>query len=669
MLKNPENKSTMNCVGVDTGGTFTDLVACINGRLQISKQLSTPHAPENAIIAGLKKLGIREKEPFLLIHGTTVGTNTVLENKGVKTAYICNRGFADLLTIGRQNRDRLYELAPEREPPPVPPELCVETGGRLAADGSLLEPLQPADLTALKNRIRELKPKAVAINLLFSFLHPDTEKVLAKELETNCYVTCSADVLAERGEYERGIATWLNSYVGPIMGRYLKRLQSLLPQTSLRVMQSSGKTTSALAASRLPVHLLLSGPAGGAMAARRLGRQTGQKQVLSFDMGGTSTDVALVDSDSLRLTNEGHIGRYPLAIPMIDIHTVGAGGGSIAFIDKGGFLRTGPQSAGADPGPACYEKGGSLPTVTDANLILGRLPRTLGHHLQLSLPAAKRALAPIAQQLKKTISACAMGVIDIVNEQMIQTLRVMATQQERAIATLMLAGFGATGGTHACALAEGLKIESIIIPAYAGVFSAYGMLVSPQGLLKTRSLCVPLETLSEQRFQETFAILKNSAELEMHSQGIQKIHFRKLVDLRYVGQSHALELEYLPLASLAEKFQKQHQKQRGYRLETPVEIATVKIEAFAPAALNAGTSYPWRRENHSVPGKTHTGIPIHSRDTLSRNRIVTGSALVIDDVSTTWICENWEARTDEQANLRLSKMGRQTPAGTSQPAL
>ncbi len=655
MPKSPENKSVLNCVGVDTGGTFTDLVACVNGKLQVHKQLSTPHAPENAIIAGLKALGIQEKEPFLLIHGTTVGTNAVLENKGVKTAYICNHGFADLLTIGRQNRDRLYELAPEHEPPPVPPELCLEISGRLSADGSMLEPLKAADLTALKDRIRKLKPKAVAINMLFSFLRPGVEKVLAKELEEDYYVTCSADVLAERGEYERGIATWLNSYVGPIMGRYLKHLQSLLPQARLRVMQSSGKTTSAQAASRLPVHLLLSGPAGGAMAARHLGKQAGQKQVLSFDMGGTSTDVALVDSHSLRLSNEGKIGKYPLAIPMIDIRTVGAGGGSIAFIDKGGFLRAGPQSAGADPGPACYGKGGKLPTVTDANLILGRLPETLGQQLRLSLPAAKEALVPIAQTLNKTIFDCAMGVIDIVNEQMIQTLRLIATQQERAIATLMMAGFGATGGTHACALAEGLKIESVIIPAYAGVFSAYGMLLSPQGLRKTRSLCVPFEKLSEQRFQEVFASLKHSAEQEIRSQGIQKMRFRKLVDLRYLGQSHALELEYQPLVSLAEKFQEQHQKLRGYRLETPVEVVTAKVEAFAPAALDADTPCRWRKKHRAVQEKTHTGTPIHFRDAMPRNQPAIGPALVIDDVSTTWVSKNWEARTDEQANLHLSK--------------
>lgn len=343
-------------LGVDTGGTFTDFVLFDGDTIRVHKCLSTPHAPEEAILQGIQELGL-EPQSLTMIHGSTVATNAALEGKGVRTVFITNHGLADMLTIGRQARAELYNLQPSQTTPPVPRELCLETGGRLGADGSVIEALSGADIETLVSQLKQLKPEAVAINLLFSFLDDEFEKrieaAIAAEIPEEIFVSRSSAILPEYKEYERGITTWLNAWVGPLVERYLQRLRQGLPDTTITVMQSSGGTIAAEQAGALAVHMLLSGPAGGLAGAQYIGRDAGREKLLTFDMGGTSTDVALIDGD-LRLTNEGHIGPYPVAVPMVDMHTIGAGGGSIAYLDAGGLLQVGPESAGAAPGPACY---------------------------------------------------------------------------------------------------------------------------------------------------------------------------------------------------------------------------------------------------------------------------------------------------------------------------
>ncbi|HFE48989.1 MAG TPA: hydantoinase/oxoprolinase family protein, partial [Chromatiaceae bacterium] len=362
----------MRFLGVDTGGTFTDFVLLDDGHApRIHKVLSTPCAPEQAIVQGIHELGL-DASDLTIVHGSTVATNAALEGKGARTLYIGNRGFGDLLDIGRQARAALYELRPIASPPPVPAELCIETGGRLAADGSLIEPLTESDLRALREAVARLRPRAVAVNLLFSWLDDSLERRIRSALPDDLFVSLSSEVLPEIREYERGIATWLNSWIGPIVAGYLRRLSSALPGANIAVMQSAATTIAADQAGAQAVRMLLSGPAGGLSGARMIGRLTGRERLLTFDMGGTSADVALIDGEPT-LTTQGRIGRYPVAVPMVDIHTIGAGGGSLASLDAGGMLRVGPESAGADPGPACYGRGGKQATVTDANLVLGRL--------------------------------------------------------------------------------------------------------------------------------------------------------------------------------------------------------------------------------------------------------------------------------------------------------
>src|SRR3990167_7435016 len=386
------NATKMLRLGIDTGGTFTDFVLLDAAGLRIHKVLSTPEAPERAILRGIAELGLREavsEGRVRIVHGSTVATNAALEGKGVRTAFVTNRGFADLLTIGRQTRRELYNLQPPLPQPPVPAELCFETDGRVDTQGQTLEPLTEADIAHLLEQLRAANVDAVAVCLLFSFLDPAAEQRLLAALSPHWFTSISSAVLPESGEYERGIATWLNAALGPRVQQYLTRLQEGVAPCPLAIMQSTGGTLSAEQAGARAANLLLSGPAGGMAAARFISGQLDSSRLLTFDMGGTSTDVALIDGD-IRLTNEGRIGPWPVAVPQVDMHTIGAGGGSIAWIDAGGLLQVGPQSAGAAPGPACYGRGGNLPTVTDANALLGRLrpDHFLGGRMPLDLDPA-----------------------------------------------------------------------------------------------------------------------------------------------------------------------------------------------------------------------------------------------------------------------------------------
>ncbi|HKJ08516.1 MAG TPA: hydantoinase/oxoprolinase family protein, partial [Gammaproteobacteria bacterium] len=433
-------------LGVDTGGTFTDFVLFDGHRLRVHKVLSTPRAPETAILTGVRELGI-DPAGLRVVHGSTVATNAVLEGKGARTVYVTNRGFGDVLTIARQARAELYNLQPPPAAVPVPAELCLETGGRAGADGRAIEGLGDADLARLRAALQALAPEAVAINLLFSFLDDRFERMAESAVPPGVFVSRSSAVLPEYREYERGVATWLNSYVGPLVQGYLGRLGSALAPASVTVMQSSGDTVDASAAGERSVHLLLSGPAGGLSGAAFVGRAAGSPRLLTFDMGGTSTDVALIDGEP-RLTTEGTIGPYPVAVPMVDMHTIGAGGGSIATVDAGGMLQVGPQSAGADPGPACYGAGGSEATVTDANLVLGRLlpDAFLGGAMELDVGAAQRAVGRLARVMDVSVERAAAGIVQVANEHMAQALRVISVQRGVDPRTLVLTSFGGAGG-------------------------------------------------------------------------------------------------------------------------------------------------------------------------------------------------------------------------------
>jgi N-methylhydantoinase A len=649
-------------LGIDTGGTFTDFVLFDGRQLRVHKVLSTPHAPEEAILQGVADLGV-DLAGLQVVHGSTVATNAVLERKGVRTAYITNRGLGDVLTIGRQARRELYNLQPEPLPPPVPRELCLEVGARTGADGSRIGELTDEDKESLLARLAELQPEAVAINLLFSFLDDSDERSIAEWLPDEVFVSRSSEVLPEYKEYERGVATWLNAWVGPLVDGYLRRLGEGLRPASVTVMQSSGGTVSAAQAGRRAVRLLLSGPAGGLMGARFIGRQAGDTRLLTFDMGGTSTDVALIDGD-IQLTSEGHIGPWPVAVPMVDMHTIGAGGGSIAYIDAGGLLQVGPESAGADPGPACYSRGGARPAVTDANLVLGRLQPDafLGGAMTLDVRAARQAVARVAEPLGLTLEAAAGGIIDIANEHMAQALRVISVQRGIDPRDHVLVSFGGAGGLHVCALAEALGMRRALVPVQAGVLSALGMLAAPRARQLSRTLTGLLQDFSGEALEQALQSLAEAGIAAMREEGIPAgdLEAGFSLDLRYRGQSYTLNLPWQGLEETGEAFHLLHNRRYGHRLDTPVELVNIRCNLHGhppeihlpPVAIDA-TPRPAPRAV-AVSGYREA-VPVWPRETLTAGQSFSGPALVTETVATTWLPDGWECRVDPVGNLQLAR--------------
>jgi N-methylhydantoinase A len=681
----------MPLLGIDTGGTFTDFVLLGHqpgGRqsLRVHKVLSTPHAPEKAILQGIHELSLNDCADLLVVHGSTVATNAVLEGKGVRTAFITNTGLRDLLTIGRQARAQLYNLNPAPIKPPVPRELCLETGGRLGADGRVLEALSKTDLHTLRTALEKLAPQAVAINLLFSWLDDDAEKRIAAIVPEGMFVSRSSQILPESREYERGITTWLNASVGPLVQGYLQRLCAGIPQAQVAVMQSSGGTIDAKQAGDEAVHMLLSGPAGGLAGAQHVAALAGRQRLLSFDMGGTSTDVALLDNAStdeaktvgeLPLTSEGRIGPYPVGVPMVDMHTIGAGGGSIARIDTGGLLQVGPESAGADPGPACYGRGKPgtkmQATVTDANLLLGRLRSDafLGGQMGLDEEAARAAVAPLAHSLGLNIEQTAQGIIDVANEHMARALRVMSVQRGVDPAGLTLTSFGGAGGLHVCALAEALGMTQALVPAHAGVLSALGMLVAPRARHLSHALHHVFDAPADDDFLHT--LQQAAAQLAKHghqaliNEGVSAdaIQTANSADLRYRGQSFVINL---PLAALdadalqktVKAFHARHEVLYGHRLQQPVEFVTLRTRLHSPPPPLTLHTPPSTGTKQTSPAKRDSPLPVYARAQLTTP--ITGPALITETVSTTYLAPGWQCVPDVSGCLLLSKVASETDA-------
>ncbi len=654
-------KKPVMLLGVDTGGTFTDFVCFDGTRVRIHKVLSTPGAPERAILQGIRELGL-EGRPFYLVHGSTVATNAVLEGKGVRTAYITNYGLGDVLTLGRQARRELYNLQPQASEPPVPAELCLETGGRLGADGSTVEPLGEAECDELVARIQALAPEAVAINLLFSYLDDRFERRIEECLPDHVFTSRSSEILPEQGEYERGIATWLNAWVGPRVQGYVQRLQRAVAPAPVHVMQSSGLTMRADQAARRAVNLLLSGPAGGLMGAQRIGAELGRSRLLSFDMGGTSTDVALIDGQ-LNLTSEGRIGHYPVAVPMVDMHTIGAGGGSIACLDEGGMLAVGPESAGADPGPACYGQGGVLATVTDANLVLGRLRPAafLGGGMQLDVRAAREAVGRLARQMQLTPEQAAFGIVEVANQHMAQALRMISVQKGIDPAGFTLTAFGGAGGLHVCALAEALGIRQALVPVHAGVLSALGMLAAPRGRQLSHTVPGLIEQQSHAQLNSRLHALAAQGRAELMEEGVEAAAITTgfSLDMRYRGQSYTLNIPYRGVRQALAEFHAAHQQRFGHRLRAPVELVNLRVSLSARHSdfgLQTGWQPPSGKpfERAELAGCERL-VDVWQRHELEFDTRCVGPAVIIDAVATTYVAPGWHALRHASGCLLLER--------------
>jgi N-methylhydantoinase A len=568
-------------VGVDTGGTFTDFVFERDGRLNLFKLPSTPSDPSLAIQAGLNRIcaetGSR-LDRIEVVHGTTVGTNALLQRRGARIALITTKGFEDVLAIGRQARPELYNLNAVKPPPLVEEQLRLSVRERVIASGEVLEPLNERDLRALVKKLKQEQVEAIAICLLFSFLHPDHEERIAATLSPlHVPLSISSRILPEYREYERTSTVVINAYLQPLMGRYLTRLSSTnedqRPKTkdqrfNLRVMQSSGGSISADVAAAEPVRTILSGPSGGVVGALRAAQSAGIQNVITFDMGGTSTDVALCDTGAIRTTNEATVAGLPVAVSVMDIHTVGAGGGSIARVDEGGSLRVGPESAGADPGPACYGRS-LLPTVTDAHVVLGHFgtDSLLGGEFKLDEKRAWEAMARLAKDLsrvsnkRRTEIAAAEGVLSVANTNMERALRHISVERGHDPRQFALLPFGGAGGLHAVDLARALRIPTVILPTSPGALSAVGVLVADVIKDQSRTVMFANEPKQVARLAKVFGEMEREATKVLHSEGFHRTrqrHERSLA-MRYRGQSFELEVRNTD-GDLATAFHRVHRE-------------------------------------------------------------------------------------------------------------
>ena len=590
-------------IGVDTGGTFTDLVIWDGSRYYTRKVPSTPHDPTEAILEGLRDLDAEE-----VVHGSTVATNALLERKGARTAFLTTEGFEDLLIIGRQNREKLYDLLAPAKQQLVPSELSFGLPERMLYDGSVERDLDSAALAGLTEKLRRLKVESVAVCLLHSYANPIHEKRVGEALQ-GFFVSLSHEVLPEYREYERASTTVVNAYVTPLMARYLESLSQELGATRLRVFQSNAGSISAAAASRGAIHTVLSGPAGGVVGAAAAAKHAGFRRVISFDMGGTSTDVSLYDG-KFSYTTESKLGDFPIRIPMLDIHSVGAGGGSIAYLDRAGALRVGPQSAGANPGPVCYGRGEQI-TVSDANLLLGRIQpdKFLGGRMQLDLDRTRDFMKPFAAQLGVSIEKAAKAIVDVANSNMERAIRVVSVERGHDPRDFALLSFGGAGAQHACELAERLDISTVIVPPHAGVLSAVGMLAADCVRDYSQSVLGKDAGLA-------FDELGSRAAAEFSDEGFSEVLFERLIDLRYEGQSYEITVPWEQRAD----FQAHHRKLYGYdHPGRKVEQVTARVKAIA-ILDKIDLAAPSEREEFS---SIYVAPAWHEREDATGNLILT----------------------------------------------
>lgn len=670
-------------IGIDIGGTFTDF--CVyspqSGEILTYKLPSTPQDPSQAVLSGLHEL--RKSHPNLdqtqirIIHGSTVATNALLERKGARCALVATQGFRDILEIGRQNREELYNLIQGPKEVLIPDELRFEILERVLPDGSILTPISTTDLTELVRRLANRQVESVAISLLFSFLHTEHEQILSRAFrKAGYFVSASHEVLPEYREYERTSTTVVNAYVSPTMSRYLTRLSEQLPDSDLLVMQSNGGSIRAQEAAKFGVRCILSGPAGGISGAQYITSLSSKEEnsvsnslnIITFDMGGTSTDVLLI-KDHPAITSEALVGGFPIGIPVLDIHTIGAGGGSIAHVDLGAALRVGPQSAGAVPGPACYGQG-ELPTVTDANLLLGRiLPEDfLGGRMKLFPEKSEQAFRKISEQLDLDPVQAALGVVEIVNSHMERALRVISIERGHDPRQYRMISFGGAGGLHAADLARRLGIAQVIISPFAATLSALGMMTSDIIRDFTQTVMLPgSEDYQELSYLFEPIVEQGLGEIAMHDIAKDRISTIRSLDMRYKGQSYELTVPYGQ--GYLKQFHEHHAAMYGFSNEAAdTEIVNLRVRAIgrldrpriaSQPRADSNPSAAWLGQRMLVFRDTRSGsrapirrqVPCYRAELLEYGNVIPGPALIVRSDTTILVEAQDRCEIDPFGNL------------------
>ena len=675
-------------VGVDSGGTFTDicLVDEATGDVRVWKVPSTPDDPSRAIAGGAVD-GLREAahaapaEVAYFGHGTTVATNALIQHRGARTGLVTTEGFRDLLEIGRQRRPHLYDLQADKPPLLVARELRAEVAERLRHDGRVEKPLDDAQVRAVVRHLKAAGVRAVAICFLYCYVDPRHEQrvraIVEQELP-DTFVTCSHEVAPEFREYERLSTVVVNAYLGPVMAGYLAGLGPRLAEAGIaaipHITQSNGGVMSFEAARAQPVRTVLSGPATGVVGGLEVGRRAGFQHLITFDMGGTSTDVALIEDGRPKLAGELEVHGYPLKTPALDIHTVGAGGGSIAFIDAGGLLKVGPRSAGAVPGPVCYGLGNDEATVTDANVVLGTLNRhhLLGGRMPIDGARADAAIARLAKGLGLDVTATAQGVVSVVTANMAKAIRVISVQRGHDPREYTLVAFGGAGPLHAARLARELEIPRVLVPRHPGILCALGLLLSD---LKTNYAQTRLTLLTPDavpQMIDTFQALEARAADWFAREGIAAgaRTLRRTVDMRYAGQNYELPVPWPDAPSpaalvkeLTAAFERAHEQMYGYiAAEEPVQAVTFRLEAVGAvpraelraqprARTDASAAIVAHRDVWLAETRSFTSCPVYDRDQLGPAHEISGPAIIEQMDATTLLLPEQRARVDEYLNL------------------
>lgn len=714
-------------IAIDTGGTFTDCVYLENGAPVVLKVLSTPADPAKSVLAAIRQIAAESRVEVR--HGTTIGTNALLERKGARVAFVTTAGFEDTIAIGRQARQHLYDWMATPAPCMVPPELRFGIKERVTAEGETLLSPSEQELAELRDKIRASGAQSIAISLLFSFANPENEQRIVtalnrewggtglqqerggtgvqqergatgglarpagqnsvtNEQNVNLPISASHQILPEFREYERAATVVVNAYLAPKAGEYVRRLESEISSqhnSSLYVMQSSGGIISAKLAAQEPVRTVLSGPAGGVVGAQKVAQLAGLENIISFDMGGTSTDVSLIDASGPRITNEARVSELPISVPMLDIHTVGAGGGSLAWFDRGQVLHVGPASAGADPGPICYGRG-EQPTVTDANLVLGRLDPEMTLAASVHLDSSRtrhfmeKACGPIA-----SLEQFASGIVQLAEAEMEKTIRLISVERGHNPRDFTLVAFGGAGPLHACSLARALGVPRVLVPAMPGALSALGILMSDvvRDYSRTVMITTNMQDTKEVSFANSevssassanplrslrlkaldvlephFAELESKAATEFRTEGLVGIPTRS-ADLRYAGQGYELNVPAGP--NMLESFHSEHRKRYSYADESrTVEVVNVRVRMIAAARPIALPRRPKRDRNCSGAVLKRKPVmfdgewietPIINRDLLSSGNSFEGPAVVHEYSATTVLPPGCQAEVDEYSNL------------------
>jgi N-methylhydantoinase A len=660
-------------IGVDVGGTFTDAVLALDGRLITAKAPTTPEDQSEgvmaAIEAALEKAGASVEHIEEFSHGMTVATNALLEGRGARTAFVATEGFTDLIALARQDRPQLYRLCADRPAPLAGDDLRFGAPERMTPDGPLTE-LTDEAAGRLAARVAEAEPEAVAVTLLHSYRHPEHEQALARALADalgdEVHVSLSHEVVGTFREFERAATTEIDAALSPLLARYLRRLAERAGEAGIpepAIMQSNGGLIDIAAAAGHAAWTVLSGPAGGAAGAAFVARQAGAGNALCLDMGGTSCDVCVVDDGAVQERSSGEVAGRPLALPMLAVHTVGAGGGSIAWRDAGGALRVGPRSAGADPGPACYGRGGTEPTVTDANLLLGYLSgdSPLGGGVELDREAAEQAVRKLADQLGLEVPACAEGIRRVAGAEMIRALRVVTVQRGIDPRRYALMAFGGAGPLHAAQIADELGIDTILCPRASGVLAALGLVVSPRRRDVQRSVLWSGEQLSAEAISDAVSELGQRARDAMHE---PEADLNAVYELRYAGQSFELPvaaaLEATP-EELREGFEREHEERYGYRdSDQELELVTIRV-----TATTHGTDVELagdRDEHDTMERSTRSAILNGERLEVEVLRGVpapgteiTGPGVVELPESTLLIPPGWASEVDDTGTIKVTR--------------